>query len=1233
MTYLQQQQQQPPPLPPFALPSQQFSQHQLHQQRMYQHKQQLHHQSQHQNRFQQLQQNQQQRVKRMDAVYPHVRQESAAKVAEYSLVHHLNYPAAMKATVSSLQSSKDQTREELTTAMQSHMENQPKLSQNLPPESIQPSIQSNTHHAASGKDVEESDNEDYYYDDGEDDGEDDSEFSDDEDVDEDEYGDHDNVAHHNNNSNHKKPEHPIRQMNPDTITTDRNISNGSAQMVQQELTRQMTMAAGAWKKNGIDEAKHSLPSKSSKGINHLNRSPPSTRNNEASIKGASIGTSAATPGLGTERNNESRLPHLSKAQMMPYVGNEDEDEDEDEDQDEDEDDDGYDDEDSEDYDPEEDEDYSYSEDEGDEEDEEDEDGPPTAYQYSTRDGPRATTGIKSRTAQTGHYSRAPYNHYRPPRLDENYLKKRAITKHVVRRSSLTALLGEATQSESDLGDRTIHPSMSLLGQHHRQSGHNNRRPALSDVWIQHDHDQMIMPSSGAANMGSTVTADNRRDRQIQLVTSPLVNEHRRSMMDRATTITSGALSSNTTLQDPHRPRRTDSGVEVKLSPQEHRGSGGIDSGSDDRQSRQLQDKAMTDPSSLSSTGHSSVIVSSSTSSFVDASACQSRIKLEDNSLGRESPSPGSSTGTHVNPTGSSSSASGSNALQCTKPLKSSISCHTFPRAVGKKHVSWHHSLFPTEHVLRVKPSLPSLSSVAVESANAILSQLPSIPVMTRDRVEGFHQSIRSLRTLSRIEITKMSYKQQGRQELTSSVPISKSAYDSLPWWNLSRWFRGSVTIDKRHWKPDSSRESCAYCFAPFHRLTNPRHHCRKCGDLFCGKCASAEILMDAKNCVYVQQSQLARWSRRVDLQRHSLWIDTLPQLHPVRTAAESALIAGSDGHGSIGHANGLSGGAGTLGSINMGHRINGSGSGNGHRSPWQLAPGSTKKSRLSIFGLFGNGVHGSAAGNTASDSRRGSMDIPNTEGHYANPMTVTFATGRRSSSSSILRSATGTSSHLLMTGAALGSNEGALPTIAMSRRMSSGGVGEVCLARICVGCERELLKPVPRCNSIAKYYGSVKPRGGYQPPIHGYSSLGPHAGRQHVGPQLKAPYLVEDDIDPTVTGRHEYLAHGVRRHSPLRKSSHMADITAHCDNDSRMTPHDRPSGNPAYFNQGGRAHQSQVHGQGCGYGPCANGGWVSQGNEIGPHGETRYHQNILTFQEQQLHYTQQAVGPFCREMC
>lgn len=40
---------------------------------------------------------------------------------------------------------------------------------------------------------------------------------------------------------------------------------------------------------------------------------------------------------------------------------------------------------------------------------------------------------------------------------------------------------------------------------------------------------------------------------------------------------------------------------------------------------------------------------------------------------------------------------------------------------------------------------------------------------------------------------------------------------------------------KPHWKPNNSRSQCLDCEKPF-SLMNRRHHCRKCGEIFCGNC-------------------------------------------------------------------------------------------------------------------------------------------------------------------------------------------------------------------------------------------------------------------------------------------------------------------------------------------------------------------------------------------------------------
>lgn len=387
-------------------------------------------------------------------------------------------------------------------------------------------------------------------------------------------------------------------------------------------------------------------------------------------------------------------------------------------------------------------DYSCSEDDDEEEDDDEDDESLNEYHYGAR---------QDRSRSKGHYSpRSSYPHFRPARLDENLLQKRAITKQVVRRSSLTALFGEAQfQPDLTVKNATV-THVATFGQQHQQP----RRPALSGLWPE--------PSVHAL------------DNDVK--TSALLTGRPGSALGTPELLKQGVVESN-------RPRRTDSGVEVKISPSLRFNSPNSEASNQRRSSPGYIEKASLHSSSSTS--------GQSTPPHQEANVRRLRIKSE-------SDIPESSVAAH-----SLSEDHKTDTCSIRPSLKPSISANTFPRAASKragKHVRWHHSLFPTERVLRVKPSLPSLSTVAAESAEATLSQLPPVPVMARDNVKNFHQSIRSLRTLNRIEITKMSYKQQGRQELTSPIPISKSVSDSVPWWNPSRWLKSPVSVDKRHWK-------------------------------------------------------------------------------------------------------------------------------------------------------------------------------------------------------------------------------------------------------------------------------------------------------------------------------------------------------------------------------------------------------------------------------------------------
>src|SRR4051794_26802170 len=42
---------------------------------------------------------------------------------------------------------------------------------------------------------------------------------------------------------------------------------------------------------------------------------------------------------------------------------------------------------------------------------------------------------------------------------------------------------------------------------------------------------------------------------------------------------------------------------------------------------------------------------------------------------------------------------------------------------------------------------------------------------------------------------------------------------------------------REHWKDDNTAADCCACLAKF-TLVCRRHHCRKCGDIFCSSCSS-----------------------------------------------------------------------------------------------------------------------------------------------------------------------------------------------------------------------------------------------------------------------------------------------------------------------------------------------------------------------------------------------------------
>ena len=55
---------------------------------------------------------------------------------------------------------------------------------------------------------------------------------------------------------------------------------------------------------------------------------------------------------------------------------------------------------------------------------------------------------------------------------------------------------------------------------------------------------------------------------------------------------------------------------------------------------------------------------------------------------------------------------------------------------------------------------------------------------------------------------------------------------------------------RNHWLPDKEASGCMddSCGVPF-TLLNRRHHCRCCGDIFCNRCVSVRLMLDARTAV------------------------------------------------------------------------------------------------------------------------------------------------------------------------------------------------------------------------------------------------------------------------------------------------------------------------------------------------------------------------------------------------
>jgi hypothetical protein len=84
---------------------------------------------------------------------------------------------------------------------------------------------------------------------------------------------------------------------------------------------------------------------------------------------------------------------------------------------------------------------------------------------------------------------------------------------------------------------------------------------------------------------------------------------------------------------------------------------------------------------------------------------------------------------------------------------------------------------------------------------------------------------------------------------TSSASVRSTASSIAEYWNYltgrtpGKYIEGPT---RKHWKPDGSRFNCAQCGKLFNYITETRrkHHCRSCGEIFCGDCLKNYIYLD-----------------------------------------------------------------------------------------------------------------------------------------------------------------------------------------------------------------------------------------------------------------------------------------------------------------------------------------------------------------------------------------------------
>ncbi|KAL1920321.1 uncharacterized protein VTP21DRAFT_1467 [Calcarisporiella thermophila] len=79
--------------------------------------------------------------------------------------------------------------------------------------------------------------------------------------------------------------------------------------------------------------------------------------------------------------------------------------------------------------------------------------------------------------------------------------------------------------------------------------------------------------------------------------------------------------------------------------------------------------------------------------------------------------------------------------------------------------------------------------------------------------------------------------------------------------NVEKW----PDLCKQHWKPDEESTCCRFCYKSFTFLRR-RHHCRVCGEIYCGPCSSGLARLDE----YGQPDEMGPFLGRICVHCHSL---------------------------------------------------------------------------------------------------------------------------------------------------------------------------------------------------------------------------------------------------------------------------------------------------------------------------------------------------------------------------